>query len=91
MEAAKDVPTVDDGKSQLNVSEYTEAIDTFTQILAVHPQDCLSYRMRGNAYDHLGDRQKAIENWTQAAKLGDTIIQSYLDFLKVKWREYPAP
>jgi tetratricopeptide (TPR) repeat protein len=91
IEAAKDVPTVDHGKSELNANEYTAAIDTFTQILAVHPQDFLSYRMRGNAYDHLGDRQKAIENWTQAARLGDTIIQSYLDFLKVNWRENLAP
>ena len=91
VEAAKDVPSVDQGKSQLNDGEFAAAVDTFTQIIAAHPQDSLIYRLRGNAYDNLGDQQKALEDWTQAARLGDTIIQSYLDSQGVKWRENPAP
>ena len=91
VKAAKDVQSVDQGRSQLNAGEFAAAVDTFTQILAAHPQDSLSYRLRGNAYDNLGDRQKAVEDWTQAARLGDTTLQSYLDFLQVKWRENPAP
>jgi len=67
------------------------AIDTLTRIIAAHPQDSLSYRLRGNAYNNLGDRQKALEDWTQAARLGDTTLQSYLDFLEVKWRKNHAP
>lgn len=51
----------------------------------------LSYRLRGNAYDNLADRQKAMEDWTRAARLGDTTMQSYLDFLQVKWWENSAP
>ena len=51
----------------------------------------LSYRLRGNAYDNLAYRRKAMEDWTRAARLGDTTMQSYLDFLQVKWRENPAP
>ena len=91
VEATKEVQTVGQGKSQMNGSEYTAAIDTLTQILAVHPRDYLSYRLRGNAYDNLGDQQKAIEDWTKAARLGDSIIQSYLDSMGVKWRENPKP
>ena len=91
VKAVKDVPSVDQGRSQLNAGEFAAAVDTFTQILATHPQDSLSYRLRGDAYDNLGDQQKALEDWMQAARLGDTIIQSYLDFLQVKWRENPAP
>jgi tetratricopeptide (TPR) repeat protein len=79
------------GKSQLNDGEFAEAIETFTLILAAHPQDSLIYRLRGNAYDNLGDRQKAVEDWTQAARLGDTTLQSYLDFLQVKWQENLTP
>lgn len=79
------------GRSQLNDSEFAAAADTFTQILKAHPQDSLSYRLRGNAYDNLGDRQKAMEDWTHAARLGDTTLQSYLDFLQVEWRETSAP
>jgi len=91
VKAAKDMQSVDQGRSQLNAREFAAAVDTFTQILAAHPQDSLSYRLRGNAYDNLGDRQKAVEDWTQAARLGDTTLQSYLDFLQVEWRENPAP
>jgi len=89
--AAQDMQSVDQGKSQLNAREYAAAVDTFTQILAAHPQDSLSYRLRGYAYGNLGDRQKAMEDWMQAARLGDTTLQSYLDFLQVKWRDNPAP
>ncbi|MDP1991058.1 MAG: AMIN domain-containing protein [Syntrophales bacterium] len=91
MKVVEDVPSMDQGRSQLNDGEFAAAVDIFTQILAAHPQDSLIYRLRGDAYDNLGDQQKALEDWTQAARLGDTIIQSYLDFLKVKWRENPAP
>jgi tetratricopeptide (TPR) repeat protein len=89
--AVKDVPSVDRGRSQLNAGEFAAAADTFTRILAAHPQDSLSYRLRGNAYDNLGDRQKAVEDWKQAARLGDATLQSYLDFLQVMWREDRAP
>jgi hypothetical protein len=82
-------PSVDQGKSQMNVGDFAASVETFTQLIAAHPQDSLSYRLRGNAYDNLGDQQKAIEDWIQAARFGDTIIQSYLDFLGVKWRENP--
>ena len=65
--------------------------ERYTQILEDHPQDFLSYRMRGNVYDNLGDPQKAMGDWMQAARLGDNIIQSCLDSLEIKWRDYPAP
>jgi len=93
VKATKYAHTVKQGGSQLNAGEFTAAVmvDIYTQILAAHPQDSLSYRLRGNAYDNLGDRQKAIADWTQAARLGDTTLQSYLDFLQAKWRENPAP
>jgi tetratricopeptide (TPR) repeat protein len=91
VKAVKDLQSADQGRSQLSAGEFAAAVDTFTQILAAHPQDSLSYRLRGNAYDNLADRQKAVEDWMQAARLGDTTLQSYLDFLQIKWRENPAP
>ncbi|MHB8908243.1 MAG: hypothetical protein ACYDAA_05110 [Syntrophales bacterium] len=84
------VQSMNQGRSQLNAGEYVAAVETFTGIIAAHPQDSLGYRLRGNAYDNLGDRQKALEDWIQAARRGDTILQSYLDFLQVVWREHPA-
>lgn len=91
VEATKDMRPLDRGRWQLNAREFEAAVDTFTQNLAAHPQDSLSYRLRGNAYDNLNDRQKALEDWTQAARLGDTLIQSYLDFLQVNVRVASAP
>ncbi|MCL5808285.1 MAG: hypothetical protein M1418_07040 [Deltaproteobacteria bacterium] len=88
---ARDVPTVEQGRSQLIAGEYAAAVDTFTLILAADPQDSLSYRLRGNAYRYLGDRLKSMEDWTRAARLGDALVQSYLDSMQVKWRENPAP
>jgi hypothetical protein len=91
VDALRNVPSMEQGRSQLNDGEFTAAVDIFTQILAAHPNDSLIYRLRGDAYDNLDDRERAVEDWTQAARLGDNIIQSYLDFLQVKWREDPAP
>jgi hypothetical protein len=82
---------LEQGKSQLYDGDFAAAVDIFTKILSTNPQDSLVYRLRGDAYDNLGDQEKALEDWTQAARLGDTIIQSHLDFLDVKWRENPAP
>jgi len=87
---AKDVPSVDQGRAQLNAGDFAAAVDTFTRIILANPQDSLSYRLRGNAYDNLADRRKALADWKRAAKLGDTVMQSYLDFLKVKWRGKPT-
>ena len=83
--------TLDHGRSQMNAGDFAAAIETFTLILTVYPQDSLCYRLRGNAYDNLGNRQKALEDWTQAARLGDTTIQSFLDHLGVNWRKNSAP
>ena len=89
--ASPTVPSADQGRAQLNSGDFHAAVDTFTRILAAQPQDSLSYRLRGNAYDNLGDRQKALEDWAQAARLGDGLLQSYLDFLQVQWRDKAAP
>ena len=90
VKAAEEMQPVEQGK-QYSAREFAEAVDKFTKILDADPKDRMSYRLRGNAYDNLGDRQRALADWTQAARLGDTILQSYLDFLQVKWRENPAP
>ena len=86
VKATQDVPSMYQGRSQMNAGEFSAAVDTFTRILATHPEDSLSYRLRGNAYDNLAERKNAEEDWTRAARLGDTTMQSYLDFLQVKWR-----
>ncbi len=83
--------STDGGRSQMNAGDYTGAIKTFTEIIAENPRDSLSYRLRGNAYQNIGDREKAVGDWITAARLGDTPVQSYLDFMQVNWKEAPKP
>jgi hypothetical protein len=56
-------------------------------MIAKNPNDRLSYRLRGNAYQNIGDRQKAIVDWITAARMGDEIVQSYLDYMQINWKE----
>jgi len=78
--------TVAQGRSLMDAGDYDGAIVLFTRIIEKNPKNSLCYRLRGNAYSNIGDRPKAIHDWTAAARLGDQTIQSYLDFLKVPWR-----
>jgi hypothetical protein len=87
VKTAEHIPLLDQGQTQLNEGDFAAAADTFTKILATNPKNSLIYRLRGDAYDNLGDEQKALEDWTKAARLGDTVIQSSLDAQGVQWRE----
>jgi hypothetical protein len=74
-----------DGRAKLNAGQFGEAITLFDIAIEADPKDYLAYRLRGNAYDNLGDGRKAVEDWKVAARLGDRLIQSYLRHLKVQW------
>jgi tetratricopeptide (TPR) repeat protein len=88
---AMDKSLTDRGRFQMNAGDYTGAIKTFTGIIAENPRDSLPYRLRGNAYQNIGDRQKAVGDWITAARLGDQLVQSYLDYMQINWKETPKP
>jgi heme/copper-type cytochrome/quinol oxidase subunit 2 len=73
------------GRAKINAGDYKGAIKTLTAVIANDPNESINYRLRGNAYDNLEKRGRAIEDWKKAAALGDTIIQSYLSFLGIGW------
>jgi Flp pilus assembly protein TadD len=73
------------GRAEITAGDYQLAIKTLTSAIAENPDASINYRLRGNAYDNLGNREQAIADWKKAASLGDTIIQSYLVFLGVDW------
>jgi heme/copper-type cytochrome/quinol oxidase subunit 2 len=75
------------GRAKINDGDYRGAIKTLTAIISKNPDESINYRLRGNAYDNLGNWKRAIEDWKKAAALGDTIIQSYLSFLEIDWEE----
>ena len=82
--AKKKTPT-DIGRAKITAGDYQGAIKTLSAAIAKNPEESINYRLRGNAYDNLGKREQAIEDWKKAASLGDTVIQSYLVFLEVEW------
>jgi tetratricopeptide (TPR) repeat protein len=83
--------SADKGRSQMNAGDYTGAIKTFNEIIAENPRESLPYRLRGNAYQNIGDRQKAVGDWITAARLGDQLVQSYLEYMQINWKETPKP
>jgi tetratricopeptide (TPR) repeat protein len=87
----EDKISVERGRTQMNVGNYAGAINTFTELIAKNPKESLPYRLRGNAYQNMGDRQKAAVDWITAARLGDEIVQSYLDYMQINWKEAPKP
>ena len=76
---------IKEGRNLLNSNDFQRAITVFSKAIQSNPQNYLAYRLRGNAYDNLGDRQNAIKDWKVAARIGDKIIQSYLKSLDVNW------
>ncbi len=78
--------SIEQGRLLMNAGNFSAARDLFTRTIEARPLDSLGYRLRGNAHENLGERASALDDWINAAKLGDTIAQSYLDFLKVKWQ-----
>ena len=82
--AKKQTPT-EIGRAKITAGDYRGAIKILSAAIAKNPKESINYRLRGNAYDNLGNREQAITDWKKAASLGDTVIQSYLVFLEVDW------
>lgn len=91
LKPAADTGATELGRSQMNAGDYKGAIQTFTRNITENPKDSLSYRLRGNAYQNIGDRKKAAGDWITAARLGDQLVQSYLDYMKINWKETSKP
>lgn len=85
--AAADRGGLDSSRAQMNAGDYIGAIKTLDGIIAETPRDSQPYRLRGNAYQNMGDREKAVGDWITAARLGDEIVQSYLEFMQINWKE----
>jgi membrane protein YqaA with SNARE-associated domain len=83
--AAGEKSPADLGRARITAGDYQGAIKILSAAIGNNPGESINYRLRGNAYDNMGKRDLAIEDWKKAASLGDTTIQSYLLFLQVEW------
>ncbi|MBO3457501.1 tetratricopeptide repeat protein [Aetokthonos hydrillicola Thurmond2011] len=59
------------------IEQYKRAIEVFTQVIEISPNDADAYKNRGNARSDLGDYEGAIEDYTQAIKINPNNADAY--------------
>ena len=61
--------TVNENKDNLERENHQRAIEVFTQVIEISPDDAVGYKKRGNARCDLGDYLAAIEDFTKAIQI----------------------
>lgn len=56
---------------------HKRAIEVFTQVIEISPDDAVGYKKRGNARCDLGDYRRAIEDFTKAIELNPDDADAY--------------
>jgi tetratricopeptide (TPR) repeat protein len=69
----------------VKLGRYAKAHETATAALVVAPNDARAYWYRGQAAKGLGESTKALEDWQQAARLGDREAQQTLRAQGMSW------
>jgi tetratricopeptide (TPR) repeat protein len=69
----------------VKLGQYAKAHETATAALVVAPNDARAYWYRGQAAKGLGESTKALEDWQQAARLGDRQAQQALQTQGMSW------
>ncbi|BAY20550.1 TPR repeat-containing serine/threonine protein kinase [Calothrix sp. NIES-2100] len=68
-----------EGVEKYETGHYNEAIQNFTQVIALNPQDARAYNRRGDAFYRLGNYQKAQLDASIAIKLNPQDANAYYD------------
>ncbi len=72
-----DNSTVDDNTNNLELENHQRAIEVFTQVIEISPDDAVGYKKRGNARCDLGDYLQAIEDFTKAIQINPYDADAY--------------
>ena len=67
------------------MKEYTKAIKDFEQGVSINPNSSFGYYNMDVAYFNLGNKEKAVESFQSAARLGDTDTQDWLKQNGYSW------
>ncbi|MFN5953061.1 MAG: tetratricopeptide repeat protein [Dolichospermum sp.] len=67
------------GYECLDKKYYEDAIDYYTQVLQLKPNDADAYYYRGQAYHDIGDVDGAIEDYTQSIKIDPNYANAYFN------------
>lgn len=69
--------TTDDNSDNSERENYKRAIEVFTQVIEISPDDAVGYKKRGNARCDLGDYLQAIEDFTRAIQINPYDADAY--------------
>ncbi|MBE8728089.1 hypothetical protein C4F50_24490 [Flavobacterium sp. KB82] len=60
------------GRANVNykLQKYQETVDDCSASLGINPKDYIAYNLRGLAYNKMGDKKKACQDFTKAIELG---------------------
>jgi tetratricopeptide (TPR) repeat protein len=64
------------GMASLGSAKYKDAVESFTQAVALNPQDAIAHAKLGLAYSALGDHKPAITAFKQAIKLNRAFVDA---------------
>ncbi|KAI8805329.1 hypothetical protein BJ742DRAFT_412327 [Cladochytrium replicatum] len=65
------------GNKAMAERKYKEAIDLYTQAIALHPTNAVFYGNRAAAYSQIGDHSKAVEDSKQALQIDPDYSKAY--------------
>ena len=68
---------IDDNNGNSQDENYKRAIEVFTQVIEINPQDAVGYKGRGNARCDMGDYRRAIEDFTKAIQINPDDADAY--------------
>ncbi|MEM9925926.1 MAG: tetratricopeptide repeat protein [Cyanobacteria bacterium P01_D01_bin.50] len=68
---------IDDNNGNSQDENYKRAIEVFTQVIEINPEDAVGYKGRGNARCDLGDYRRAIEDFTKAIQINPNDGDAY--------------
>ncbi len=77
LEKQKIIPNIEDNSHNSQRENHQRAIEVFTQVIEISPDDAVGYKKRGNARCDLGDYRRAIEDFTKAIQINPYDADAY--------------
>jgi len=69
--------SIDDNNGNLQQENHRRAIEIFTQVIEISPNDAVGYKKRGKSCCDLGDYGRAIEDFTKAIQINPYDADAY--------------
>lgn len=73
------------GNTYMQVNEIQKAVEDFTRAVDLDPLFDKAFFNRGIAYERLGNHPQAVTDYQNAARLGNTQVQDYLNARGIGW------